>query len=82
MSKMKINKLIDINKLKVGDEIESYRDSTFCVYDNFEINISICPWEYWITYVDSDYIIVNLIKYPSASPYLLGNCKYIERLKL
>ncbi len=74
--------MMSINELKPGYEIEIFKDSAFCINDNFDISISDLTWKYKITYVDSDYIVVNLL-YPSgASPYLLGNCKSIKRLEL
>ncbi len=82
MSKMKINKSININKLKVGSEIKTFGDSTVYLKKGhkFSLHISNSPWEYTVKYIDSDYVLLELLGYPGISMYLLSNCEFIERI--
>lgn len=73
--------MMGINELKVGDKIETTGDSTFCINGYFDLDVSDLTWGYKITYVDSDYIILNLLNFPGECPYLLVNCKSIEILE-
>ncbi len=72
---------MNINELKPGDKIEVFNDSTFCVRDDFDLDVSDEIWRYKITYVDRDYIIINVLTFPDSSPYLLANCESIKRLE-
>jgi hypothetical protein len=72
---------MNINDLKPGDKIETFKDSTFCLDYNFEFDISDLTWQYKVNYVDSNYVIINVLSRPGSSLYLLANCKSIEILK-
>ncbi len=81
MSKMKINKSININKLNVGNEIKTFGDSTFYIGDNFRFLTSKLSYEYTVTYIDTDYIILDLLNHPDRHTYILSNSEFIQKIK-
>jgi hypothetical protein len=61
-----IEKMIDINEIKVGDNITTLHDSTVYVgrTDEPEFIGEICcigtTWTYKVSYCDNDYVILNI----------------------
>ncbi len=74
---------MNITKLKVGSEIKTFGDSTVYLKKghNFSLNISKSRWDYTVKYIDSDYIVLELLSHPGIALYLLSNCEFIERIK-
>jgi hypothetical protein len=77
--------MIDINEIKVGDNITTLHDST--VYVGSEINSSIhneiyrigITWTYKVSYCNNDYVILNMAKADGGSElYILCNYESIE----
>jgi hypothetical protein len=71
---------ININKLIVGNKIRTLGESTFFMGHIKKLEISRLPWFYIPTYIDADYIVLELLNHPDQHMYLLANYESIQKI--